>query len=98
RLVSDWSSDVCSSDLIVVGGTVLTGRHGASGEIGYNLRSVEDVGLDLTRRTILEQTVSGGAFLRAGLALVPRARSAAEVFAATEIGRASCRGRGGGGG
>lgn len=28
---------------IVVGGTVLNGRHGASGEIGYNIRSVEDV-------------------------------------------------------
>ena len=29
---------------IVVGGQVLQGRHGAAGEIGYNLRSVADVG------------------------------------------------------
>jgi glucokinase len=69
---------------IVVGGVVLNGRHGASGEIGYNLRAVEDVGLDPAQRTILEQTVSGGAFLRSGLALVPRSRSAEDVFAATD--------------
>lgn len=28
---------------IVVGGTVVAGQHGASGEIGYNIRSVDDV-------------------------------------------------------
>src|SRR6185295_20277867 len=29
---------------IVAGGTVVAGRHGASGEIGYNLRDLGDVG------------------------------------------------------
>jgi glucokinase len=42
---------------IVVDGTVVTGRHGAAGEIGYNLRTVDDVGR--TERTLLEDVVSG---------------------------------------
>ncbi|MER7174275.1 ROK family protein [Streptomyces mesophilus] len=44
---------------IVVGGTVLGGRHGAAGEIGYNLRSPADVG---KRDPVpLEAVVSGKA-------------------------------------
>ncbi|MFI7342521.1 ROK family protein [Streptomyces sp. NPDC050085] len=48
---------------LVVGGTVLTGRNGASGEIGYNLRSLQDVGR--TDHTPLEEAVSGKALTRA---------------------------------
>ena len=43
---------------IVVGGQVLQGRHGAAGEIGYNLRSVADVGAP-GPRPVLEEMVSG---------------------------------------
>jgi glucokinase len=55
---------------IVVDGTVVSGRHGAAGEIGYNLRAIEDVGR--AERVPLEDAVSGkalpdpaGAFERA---------------------------------
>ena len=46
---------------IVVGGQVVTGINGAAGEIGYNLRSVSDVGLALDQRVLLEHMVSGQA-------------------------------------
>jgi glucokinase len=72
------------SAAIVAGGQVIYGCDGAAGEIGYNLRSVADVGLALGERTMLEETVSG-------LALARRASghrgsagrlAAADVFAA----------------
>jgi glucokinase len=44
---------------VVAAGTVISGRHGASGEIGYNLRSPADVGLPLSERLTLEDAVSG---------------------------------------
>ncbi|MFE4685556.1 ROK family protein [Streptomyces sp. NPDC056721] len=50
---------------IVAGGTVVAGRHGASGEIGYNLRTVADVGRDSGDRIPLEDVVSGKALSRA---------------------------------
>ncbi|WP_203918050.1 ROK family protein [Rugosimonospora africana] len=65
---------------IVAGGTVLYGRHGASGEIGYNLRSRGDVGLSLSDRTPLEDAVSGVALLRQASAVLPRATGAVDVF------------------
>jgi glucokinase len=66
---------------IVAGGRVIDGRHGASGEIGYNLRSVADVGLDAADRTPLEETVSGYALVRHALAFAPESRDASGVFA-----------------
>src|SRR5690348_6976919 len=56
---------------IVAGGSVVAGRHGASGEIGYNLRGRGDVGLGPGARTLLEETVSGGALLAAAGRVVP---------------------------
>ncbi|MFE4251211.1 ROK family protein [Streptomyces sp. NPDC056910] len=53
---------------IVAGGTVVAGRHGASGEIGYNLRTVADVGRDSGDRVPLEDVVSGKALSRAARA------------------------------
>lgn len=50
---------------IVSRGVVLTGRHGAAGEIGYNLRRVGDD----TRAARLEEAVSGKALAAAGAAL-----------------------------
>jgi glucokinase len=68
---------------IVAGGTVIAGRNGASGEIGYNLRRVADVGVPLYGRTMLEETVSGGALLAAaGVAAPEMDGDAAAVFAA----------------
>ncbi|GAA5190347.1 ROK family protein [Rugosimonospora acidiphila] len=65
---------------IVAGGSVVLGRHGASGEIGYNLRSLGDVGLPLGERQPLEEAVSGMALLREASALLPYATGAVDVF------------------
>ena len=48
---------------VVAGGTVLNGRNGAAGEIGYNLRGLADVGLPLHERIPLEDAVSGRALM-----------------------------------
>jgi glucokinase len=70
------------SAAIVSGGKIISGSHGASGEIGYNLRSRADVGIPDGERIMLEDMVSGQALAhraaQAGLEL-----SAAEVFAAS---------------
>ena len=50
---------------VVVGGVVLNGYHGASGEIGYNLRSRDDVDRP-AGRAILEDFVSGTAMSTRG--------------------------------
>jgi glucokinase len=67
---------------IVIGGQVVMGGHGAAGEIGYNLRAVGDVGLELDDRTPLEWMVSAKALARRATEAVGSARelSAAEAF------------------
>jgi glucokinase len=49
---------------IVVGGKVIYGCNGAAGEIGYNLRTISDVGRALDRRAPLEDVVSGQGLAR----------------------------------
>ncbi|HEU0000281.1 MAG TPA: ROK family protein, partial [Ktedonobacteraceae bacterium] len=44
---------------IVIGGRVVSGAHGASGEIGYNLRSVLDTSGAAQGRAPLEEAVGG---------------------------------------
>ena len=69
---------------IVIGGQVVNGINGAAGEIGYNLRSVTDVGVALDRRPQLEHMVSGQA-LAARAAAGERSGeqlTAADIFAA----------------
>jgi len=68
---------------LVVGGRVVSGRHGASGEIGYNLRDRADVGRALTSRIPLEEAVSGGALVAAARAAVPGLDSVSAVFTST---------------
>jgi glucokinase len=63
---------------IVIDGQVLSGGHGAAGEIGYNLRGPEDVGLELDRRIVLEDMVSGQGLARRATG----GMTAAEVFLA----------------
>jgi predicted NBD/HSP70 family sugar kinase len=71
---------------VVIGGEVVNGVNGAAGEIGYNLRSVADVGLALDQRQLLEQMVSGQA-LAERAALADRQLTAADVFAAAATDR-----------
>jgi glucokinase len=51
---------------IVVDGRVVRGRHGAAGEIAYNLRSRHDVGVPIESRELLEDHVSGRALAELG--------------------------------
>ena len=70
---------------IVIGGRVVTGAHGASGEIGYNLRSVLDTLGAAQGRAPLEEAI-GGRFIgeRASL-LLGEPLSAAGVFVHPDI-------------
>jgi glucokinase len=70
---------------IVIGGRVVTGAHGASGEIGYNLRSVMDHFGAAHGRAPLEEAV-GGRFIgeRASL-LLGEPLSTADLFAHTDV-------------
>jgi glucokinase len=69
---------------IVIAGQVVSGSHGAAGEIGYNLRTPQDVGLGLHERIVLEDIVSGRALAQhaAGAGLL----SAADLFGVSQDG------------
>lgn len=67
---------------IVANGSVVAGRNGAAGEIGYNLRSVRDVGAPSAQRDSLEEAVSGRALMRDAKQIAPLLETPAEVFAA----------------
>ena len=65
---------------LVVDGTVLTGRHGAAGEIGYNLRSVHDP-ISAPR---LEEVVSGRALATAAARILDDDGDVAALFTRAE--------------
>lgn len=74
------------SSAVVDGGAVMTGAHGAAGEIGYNLRRIEDArrGADETAG-ILEDVVSGRGLATSACAADPSAPAdAGTVFARVE--------------
>jgi len=66
---------------IVIGGRVITGAHGASGEIGYNLRSVLDYSGAAHGRAPLEEAIGGRFIGERGSLLLGESLSAADVFA-----------------
>ena len=70
---------------IVIGGRVVTGAHGASGEIGYNLRSVLDTSGAAQDRAPLEEAVGGRFIGERGSLLLGEQLSAADVFAHTDM-------------
>jgi glucokinase len=70
---------------IVVGGRVVTGAHGASGEIGYNLRSVLDHLGAAHGRAPLEEAVGGRFIGERGSLILGEQLSAAEVFAHADV-------------
>src|SRR5262249_61348084 len=73
------------SAAIVAGGQVLAGMSGAAGEIGYNLRTMADVGVPLAARTTLEDMISGQALARraAGHTADGQPMAAGRVFEAS---------------
>jgi glucokinase len=66
---------------LVVGGQVVSGSHGAAGEIAYNLRRPTDVGRATGDRILLEDRVSGLALSRQATRATGRPMRAADVFA-----------------
>jgi glucokinase len=70
---------------IVIGERVITGAHGASGEIGYNLRSVLDNSGAAHGRAPLEEAISGRFIGERGSLLLGEPLSAADVFAHSDI-------------
>ena len=76
---------------LVLGGTVLTGAHGAAGEIGYNLRDSAEVGQSGDDRVTLEDAASGRGLVAVAAAAFDRRLSAAEVFALAETNAAADR-------
>src|SRR3546814_7015980 len=50
--ISDWSSDVCSSDLIVVDGAYFRGADGRSGELGFLRAPTEDGGIQQVQKLV----------------------------------------------
>src|SRR5258708_3730889 len=70
---------------IVIGGRVVTGTLGASGEIGYNLRIVLDNAGAAHRRPPLEEAIGGRFIGERGSLLLGEQLSAADVFAHSDI-------------
>jgi glucokinase len=73
------------SAAMIIGGRVLVGSNGAAGEIGYNLRGLGDVGLDLDNRVPLEWMVSARALAKRATVAAGLGRdlTAAEAFEAS---------------
>ncbi len=74
---------------IVAGGAVISGAHGAAGEIGYNVREPADVGKSPAERITLEDVVSGKA-----LAAIADSEFGAQTSVAEIFERANTRARG----
>lgn len=70
---------------IVIGGKVLMGAHGTSGEIGYSLRGVADEKGVADGHAPLEEVVGGRAIGERGSKLLGGNLSAADVFASPDI-------------
>jgi glucokinase len=66
---------------VVIGGRVLSGAHGASGEIGYNLRSVLDHAGAAQGRAPLEEAIGGRFIGEQGSLLLGEELDAADMFA-----------------
>jgi predicted NBD/HSP70 family sugar kinase len=65
---------------ILIGGRVVAGANGASGEIGYNLRGVTDRGGFAAGSASLEEAVAGRALGERASVLLGRPSTAAELF------------------
>jgi predicted NBD/HSP70 family sugar kinase len=69
---------------VLVGGQVLTGAHGAAGEIGYNLRGAGEDGAFADGRAPLEEHAGGRFIGERASRLSDRRLTAADAFAATD--------------
>lgn len=70
---------------VVIGGRVVTGAHGAAGEMGYNLRGVMDNLGAAHGRAPLEEAVGGRFIGERGSLILGELLSAADVFAHSDV-------------
>jgi glucokinase len=70
---------------VVIGGRVRSGAHGAAGEIGYNLRGIQDECGIAAGHAPLEEFAGGRAIGERGSRVMGRNLSAADVFASTDV-------------
>jgi glucokinase len=70
---------------LVIGGKVLSGAHGASGEIGYSLRGVADDAGAIAGRAPLEEAIGGRALGERASRMLGAKLTAAELFAHPDI-------------
>lgn len=70
---------------LVIGGKVVNGAHGASGEIGYSLRGIADDTGAADGRSPLEEAVGGRALGERGSRLLGEELTAAELFAHSDV-------------
>jgi glucokinase len=68
----------------VIGGRVRSGAHGAAGEIGYNLRGIQDERGVAAGYAPLEEFAGGRAIGERGSSVLGGSLSAADVFASTD--------------
>jgi glucokinase len=69
----------------VIGGRVRSGAHGAAGEIGYNLRGIQDERGIAAGHAPLEEFAGGRAIGERGSSVLGRNVSAADVFASRDV-------------
>ncbi|HEY8864054.1 MAG TPA: ROK family protein [Candidatus Dormibacteraeota bacterium] len=69
---------------VVIGGRVRSGAHGAAGEIGYNLRGIQDERGIAAGHAPLEEFAGGRAIGERGSSVLGGSLSAADVFASTD--------------
>src|SRR5205814_3531350 len=93
RCLSDWSSDVCSSDLGAYDDSVLLDT---SAERFEELLRVNLIGAFLGMQAAVDpmRTRGGGVIVNIASGSAWRGQSAGAAYAASKIGRASCRERG----
>src|SRR3546814_16265378 len=107
--ISDWSSDVCSSDLLFLGDTHVRGHarkdgrldviaavdvRGQAGAAGFQRRALVDRRLDQTLDLVELRLVDDGADMAARAHLVAHLRAVEPPHYDAENGRAGRRGRG----
>src|SRR5262249_59812511 len=93
RLVSDWSSDVCSSDLLLVESDSVLGniKRPAAQPVLYVNKHIGQIAVAHFNGLCLIRALAGRVLAHVDLG---RFRCGSIEFDSAEIGRASCRGRG----
>src|SRR3546814_2969171 len=91
--ISDWSSDVCSSDLVGAEAEFQVARRRQMHEHLFQVAGDGDLGDRLGQLAVTDQEAGGTAAVIAGDAVDAHADQFGDIDAFPELGRASCRER-----